>query len=104
MRWLKSNLGVLYADGDGVPKDPGQAAQWYLKAAEQGNAVAQNNLGVLYADGDGVPRDAVRAYAWYNLASAQGSAQAAQNRAMLQRSMTAFQIAEAQALSRKLVN
>ena len=100
----QTRLGCAYADGEGIPKDVAQAAQWYRKAAEQGDWLAQNNLGVLYADGDGVPRDAVRAYAWYNLASAQGSAQAAQNRAILQRSMTAFQIAEAQVLSRKIVN
>ena len=49
------NLGVLYRDGEGVPKDLAQAVAWFRKAADQGNAAAQNNLGVLYANGEGVP-------------------------------------------------
>ena len=31
-------LGVCYATGEGVPKDSAQAAYWYHKAAEQGDA------------------------------------------------------------------
>ena len=38
------NLGVCYANGWGVPKDPKQAMYWYTKAAEQGNEDAQNAL------------------------------------------------------------
>ena len=26
-------LGVMYADGDGVPRDGGEAVKWYRKAA-----------------------------------------------------------------------
>jgi TPR repeat protein len=40
-------LGVLYANGYGVPKDYVQARQWYEKAAAQGNTIAQYNLGRL---------------------------------------------------------
>jgi hypothetical protein len=39
------NLGVMYAEGQGVPQDYKQAEKWYTKAAEQGNASAQSNLG-----------------------------------------------------------
>ncbi len=42
------NLGLLYANGQGVPKDDAQARQWYEKAAVQGHAAAQVNLGGLY--------------------------------------------------------
>ncbi len=35
------------------------------KAAEQGEAVAQNNLGVVYSNGEGVPVDYVEAIKWY---------------------------------------
>jgi TPR repeat protein len=35
-----------------------EAAKWYRKAAEQGDARAQANLGVLYQFGWGVPQDA----------------------------------------------
>ncbi|MBE0616885.1 MAG: sel1 repeat family protein [Proteobacteria bacterium] len=35
------NLGLLYANGQGVPQNYTEAANWYRKAAEQGNASAQ---------------------------------------------------------------
>ena len=47
-----------------------QAALWYRKAAEQGNADAQLSLGYLYDDGQGVPQDYAEAYFWYYLAAA----------------------------------
>ena len=31
-----------------------QAAEWYRRAADQGDAVAQHNLGTMYLDGEGV--------------------------------------------------
>src|SRR4051812_31596336 len=50
-------LGVLYANGYGVAKDPAVAARWYRRAADKGLAEAQNNLGALYSNGEGVPHD-----------------------------------------------
>ena len=44
----QSNLGVMYAKGEGVPEDDTQAVSWYRKAAQQGQAEAQHNLGVMY--------------------------------------------------------
>jgi len=55
--WAQNNLGVMYADGRGVPQDDAQAVAWYRKAAARGYARAQHNLGVMYADGRGVPQD-----------------------------------------------
>ena len=98
------NLGVRYQTGDGVPKDAREAVQWYRKAAEQGVVDAQFNLGVMYGNGEGVPKDAVQAYAWFNLSAAQGDEHAARARTALQRYMTAVQIAQAQELSRELVD
>ena len=57
MLHAQNNLGSLYQNGRGVPKDLGKASELYLKAADQGNAAAQNNLGVLYRSGQGVPKD-----------------------------------------------
>ena len=51
------SLGLMYADGEGVPKDDAEAVRWYRLAAEQGNAAAQFSLGLMYADGEGVPKD-----------------------------------------------
>ena len=39
-------LGVLYANGQGVPQDYQEAGQWYRRAAEQGDAAAQFHLGL----------------------------------------------------------
>jgi TPR repeat protein len=38
------NLGLMYRNGEGVPKDYAEAANWYRKAAEQGVAAAQYTL------------------------------------------------------------
>jgi len=49
------------------------AAQWFLKAAEQGDVVAQSNLGLLYQKGQGVPRNYDQAAKWYLRAAEQGN-------------------------------
>ena len=64
------NLGLLYARGQGVPQDDGQAIQWFRRAADQGYAPAQYSLGVMYAEGRGVSQDVAEAYFWLNLAAA----------------------------------
>ena len=51
------NLGWLYQQGDGVPQDYAEAANWYRKAAEQGFTPAQTNLGFMYEKVNGVPQD-----------------------------------------------
>jgi S1-C subfamily serine protease len=70
------NLGSMYANGIGVPKDSAEAEKWYRKAAEQGHAAAQLNLGRLYLPVDGSPRDAVSAVKWFRKAAEQGYAPA----------------------------
>ena len=57
----QTNLGYLYANGQGVAQDFAQAMTWYRKAADQGNAIAQNNIGDLYANGQGVAQDFAQA-------------------------------------------
>ena len=84
-----------------MPKDDRLAAEWYRKAADQGNARAQNNIGLSYDNGRGVLKDWSIAYMWYNLAAAKGNKTAATNRDNLERSMTAAQIAEGQRMSRE---
>jgi TPR repeat protein len=53
-----------------------QAAFWYRKAAEQGDADAQDALGDLYNSGQGVRRDYAQAAPWYRKAAEQGDADA----------------------------
>ena len=73
------NLGVMYDNGTGVPKDEQQAVFWYRKAAEQGHASAQYNLGVMYDKGRGVAKDDQQAVFWYRKAAEQGVASAQGN-------------------------
>ena len=43
-------LGLIYANGDGVPEDDAEAVRWYRLAAEQGHASAQNAEAVPWTD------------------------------------------------------
>jgi predicted aspartyl protease len=95
----QSNLGLLYFNGQRVPKDRVKAAYWWRKSAEQGNADAQSSLSLLYTLGSGVPRDLASAYAWANLAAAKGEQKAKEMRDALENGMTPDQIAEAQSLN-----
>ena len=72
--YAQSDLGIAYLSGKGVPRDYGQAAQWFRKAAEQGDDVAQYSLGLLYAKGQGVPQDYSQAARWYRKAAEQENA------------------------------
>jgi TPR repeat protein len=55
-----------------VPRDLEKAADLYQKAADQGNAYAQNELGWLYEYGEGVPEDFKKARELYQKAASQG--------------------------------
>jgi TPR repeat protein len=69
-------LGLLYAIGQGVPKDDAQAVKWYRKAAEQNLPQAQYELGLRYSNGNGVAKDSAEAAKWYRKAADQGLAAA----------------------------
>ena len=51
-----NQIGFMYAWGQGVAQDYGEAMRWFRLAADRGNAVAMNNIGELYAKGQGVFR------------------------------------------------
>ena len=70
------NLGVMYAKGQGVPKDEAEAVKWWRKAAEQGESQAQVNLGVMYFNGQGVPKDEAEGAKWFRKAAEQSNAHA----------------------------
>jgi len=53
-----------------------EAAAWYRRAAEHGDANAQFNLGVCCANGQGVKQDYEEAVAWFHRAAEQGNAEA----------------------------
>ena len=53
-----------------------EAAKWFRKAADQGDANAQDVLGATYAEGLGVAQDHAEAVKWYRKAADQGVASA----------------------------
>lgn len=79
----ENNLGLMFATGNGVPRDGAKAARWLRKPADRGVAVAQNNLGLLYAMGDGVTPDAAEAARWFARAADQGVTLAQENLGVL---------------------
>ena len=72
-------LGIMYANGEGVPEDDAEAVKWYRLAADQGDADAQYNLGNMYNTGEGVLKNYAEAVKWYRLAADQGLAVAQSN-------------------------
>jgi TPR repeat protein len=62
----------MYNEGRGVSQDFTKAAQWYRRAAEQGEIDAQSILGAMYYQGQGVPQDYAEAAQWYRRAAEQG--------------------------------
>ncbi|NOT21749.1 MAG: sel1 repeat family protein [Nitrospiraceae bacterium] len=66
------NLGLLYDQGRGLPKDKTAALRWYRRAAMQGDMFAQNALGDNYWEGTGAPKDDREAVRWWRLAADKG--------------------------------
>jgi hypothetical protein len=69
-QWAQRRLGLMYAEGKGVPQDYQEAVKWYRLAAVQGNTPAQYSLGLAYENGQGVPQDYQEAVNWYRIAAA----------------------------------
>jgi TPR repeat protein len=75
----QTNIGSLYASGRGVEANHALAFKWYLKAAQQGDAVAQNHVGNMYATGQGWPENYSEAVNWYTKAAERGDPGAQNN-------------------------
>ena len=76
-------LGVMYAEGRGIPANDAEAALWFERAAQQGEPMAQYNLGASYAEGTGVRKDMAAAAKWFRRAADQGVALAQLNLGLL---------------------
>jgi len=92
-------IGVMYALGQGVEKDPVRAFEWYLRSAMKGHPGAQSGVGWYYEVGLGMPApDLVRAYMWYVLSAIGGDPDAAISQEEVVKKMTTEQIAKAHEL------
>ncbi len=66
------NIGVLYSEGRGLPRDTKEAMSWFIRAAEQGHVEAQYNLGHLLLEDSGNPESVSDGIAWWRRAAEGG--------------------------------
>ena len=95
------NLGLCYAEGDGVPSDNREAIKWFLMAARKSDANSQFRLSEMYLNGDGVDKDVIAAYAWLSLSIGNGANKRGV-RDNLERNMTKTQVEEAKGMADSL--
>jgi hypothetical protein len=76
LRVFWRSQAIAYENGEGVLRDPSEAAALYCKAARLGDAPAQFNLGWMYANGRGVERSDSTAAFFFHAAAEQGWEQA----------------------------
>lgn len=96
------NLGVRHLQGEGVVKDPSEAARHFELAARSGHAPSQRQLAQMHMRGQAVAYSKVLAYYWLNLAARGESLDARSARRELEQlevTMSPAQVLEAQALS-----
>lgn len=78
-REAELELGTMYLNGTGIPRDAAKAKLWLSRSAEQGAAMAQYNLGVLlWFNEDGLQNQA-EAVRWWRLAAESGLPEAQYN-------------------------
>jgi uncharacterized protein len=66
-------LGMVYALGNGVPRDAAEAIKWFRLAADQGDTVAMVSMASAFNRGAGVPRDDVESLKWFRMAAERDS-------------------------------
>ncbi len=96
-------LGLMYANGEGVPQDYNESIKWFRLSAGQGIALSQVNLGVRYAKGEGVPKDYAIAHMWFNISASNGSEWGEKLRDGIVSLMTPTQIEKAEDLARACI-
>ncbi len=69
-------LGVMYAEGKGVPQNYSKAIKWFKKAAIRGDSDAQYSLGYIYFNGQGIDQDLEKSISWFKKAAEQANSSA----------------------------
>jgi TPR repeat protein len=72
----QNNLGMMYYNGQGVPKDQAEAVRLCRKAADQNNRFGLRNLAFMYQHGEGIAKDLTEAARLYRKAADQDDAYA----------------------------
>ena len=76
-------VGLRYANGEGVTQDMAEAAKWFERAAKQGLTVAEYRLAAQYEKGNGVAQSDANARTWYEKAAKGGNVKAMHNLAVI---------------------
>lgn len=90
-------LGMRYADGDGVIQNDKEAAKWFALAAQQGLSEAQYRYGLALLKGRGVVQDYRAAFSWIEKPAQHGYARAQYSLAELYRYGTGTEVDKARA-------
>jgi uncharacterized protein len=69
-------LGIMYFTGKGAPQNYLKAAEFFKKAALQGDPQAQFELGVMLTNGEGIKKEDIQATEWIKKSAQQGNADA----------------------------
>ncbi|MBW8309740.1 MAG: SEL1-like repeat protein [Candidatus Paracaedibacteraceae bacterium] len=75
-RKAQYEIGLLYANGQGVSQDDEDALNWIRLSAQQNYPKALFKLGVMYEYAQGVLQNASKAFKWYQRAAAAGKKEA----------------------------
>ncbi|WP_257935532.1 Sel1 domain-containing protein [Campylobacter lari] len=78
-----TNLGFMYANGQGVKKDNLKAVEFHQKACDLNNGSSCNNLGIMYVNGSGVRKDLSKALEYFGKACDLKSDEGCENYARL---------------------
>ena len=71
-----NSVGYKFMNGNGVPQNYTEAFNYFLKAAENGDADSQERVGYLYYNGYGVTKNPAKAVEWWLKAAEQGDVDA----------------------------
>jgi TPR repeat protein len=91
----QEGIGYMYYSGRGVPRDSRKAAEFFYRAADQGEPTAQLFLALMFDRANGVPKSPPLAMMWLELAMAGGLAEAYDLRENIMQSMTEAERTEA---------
>ena len=93
-------IGLMYWNGEAVPYDSAEAANWYLLAAENGDVQAQFQIGNFYYKAEAVDQNLVRAHFRFSVAAEMSHYTSIKLRDKLAAELQPTQLAEAQQLAR----
>jgi TPR repeat protein len=81
----RMRLGLMFHEGDGVARDPAQAAHWFRLAATEKLPAGEAALGYLHEQGMGVEQNFGQALTWYREAAGKNHAWAQYRLGMMYR-------------------